>query len=53
MEEVQYLDLHKVKLYGCHRSRNGSSIRIYQELIRGGSEAPPVHVCKIGLMSIH
>src|SRR3989338_2361111 len=35
MGEVQYLDLHKVELYGWHRSRSGS-------------EAPPIHVCEIG-----
>ncbi|MBS3052333.1 MAG: hypothetical protein J4428_03105 [Candidatus Aenigmarchaeota archaeon] len=48
MGEVQYLDLHKVELYGWHRSRSGNDIRRYQELIRSGSEAPPIHVCEIG-----
>lgn len=48
MAEVRYLDLHKVKLYSWHGSRSGEDIRRYRELIRSGSEAPPVHVCKIG-----
>ena len=48
MEKVLYLDLHEVKLYGWHGSRRGRDIHNYRELVRSGSEAPPVHVCQIG-----
>ena len=50
-EEIQYLDLHVNALQGWHLSRREDGtkdIRRYQELIREGSEAPPVHVCQIG-----
>lgn len=49
---ITYLDLHAVELYGWDSSKGLSETRKinnYRELIRSGSEAPPVHVCEIGI----